>query len=162
LAAGAHPQVVAGYAGFWQRLGAYLLDFFIVLALALIPAVIVGLLVYAAVYPSGQLFVTQQQQEDAQGAASAAGWAVYGLIGLVYYLVGWSSGATWGMRAMGLRMVVLEDPQSAPGFGRALVRYLVSVISGLPLYLGYLWMLWDDKKQTWHDKAAGTVVVTGR
>ena len=26
-------------------------------------------------------------------------------------------------------------------------------------YLGYLWMLWDDKKQTWHDKVVGSSVV---
>jgi uncharacterized RDD family membrane protein YckC len=25
--------------------------------------------------------------------------------------------------------------------------------------LGYLWMLWDSEKQTWHDKAANAVVV---
>jgi uncharacterized RDD family membrane protein YckC len=27
------------------------------------------------------------------------------------------------------------------------------------LGLGYLWAFWDPKKQTWHDMAAGTVVV---
>jgi uncharacterized RDD family membrane protein YckC len=35
----------------------------------------------------------------------------------------------------------------------------VQYFSAIPLYLGFLWMLWDNKKQTWHDKAAGTVVV---
>ena len=32
-------------------------------------------------------------------------------------------------------------------------------ISGQICYLGYLWMLWDGKNQTWHDKVAGTFVV---
>ncbi|MFC3854060.1 RDD family protein [Salinispirillum marinum] len=39
---------------------------------------------------------------------------------------------------------------------RQYVRYFVSTI---PLLLGFFWMLWDAKNQTWHDKLAGTVVV---
>jgi hypothetical protein len=26
-------------------------------------------------------------------------------------------------------------------------------------YLGYLWMLWDDQKQTWHDKIVDSAVI---
>jgi len=33
------------------------------------------------------------------------------------------------------------------------------MISGQIFYLGYLWMLWDDKQQTWHDKVVGSIVV---
>jgi uncharacterized RDD family membrane protein YckC len=44
-------------------------------------------------------------------------------------------------------------------YSRCVVRYLVSILSGLALLLGYFWMLWDPRKQTWQDKAAGTVVV---
>jgi uncharacterized RDD family membrane protein YckC len=32
-------------------------------------------------------------------------------------------------------------------------------VSGYVCLLGYLWMLWDDKKQTWHDKMVGSNVV---
>lgn len=32
-------------------------------------------------------------------------------------------------------------------------------LSGLPLYLGYAWMLWDSQRQGWHDKTAGTLVL---
>ena len=35
----------------------------------------------------------------------------------------------------------------------------MSIVSGLACGLGYLWMLWDPQRQTWHDKAAGTYVV---
>jgi uncharacterized RDD family membrane protein YckC len=35
----------------------------------------------------------------------------------------------------------------------------VSIVSAIVFLLGYLWMLWDPEKQTWHDKAAGSVVV---
>ena len=45
------------------------------------------------------------------------------------------------------------------GYSRALVRFLMRIISGAVFYLGYLWMLWDKEKQCWHDKAANDVVV---
>jgi uncharacterized RDD family membrane protein YckC len=35
----------------------------------------------------------------------------------------------------------------------------MSYVSQLALLLGYLWMLWDPNKQTWHDKVAQSVVV---
>lgn len=45
------------------------------------------------------------------------------------------------------------------GMPRAFLRILVANVSLLALGLGYFWMLWDPKKQTWHDKAARTLVV---
>lgn len=41
----------------------------------------------------------------------------------------------------------------------AFLRWLVSIPSFFVLFLGYLWMLWDGEKQSWHDKAAGSVVI---
>ncbi|MEY4173609.1 MAG: hypothetical protein RI900_774, partial [Actinomycetota bacterium] len=32
-------------------------------------------------------------------------------------------------------------------------------ISTALFYLGYLWMLWDGEKQTWHDKVVGSIVI---
>jgi uncharacterized RDD family membrane protein YckC len=46
-----------------------------------------------------------------------------------------------------------------PGPMRAIVRYLSYLVSALPLGLGFLWVIWDRRKQGWHDKIAGTVVV---
>jgi hypothetical protein len=39
------------------------------------------------------------------------------------------------------------------------VRWIVGYISFAVILIGYLWMLWDGEKQTWHDKAANDVVV---
>ena len=44
-------------------------------------------------------------------------------------------------------------------FTVALVRGLASTLSVIVLFLGFLWMIWDREKQTWHDKIAGTVVI---
>jgi uncharacterized RDD family membrane protein YckC len=38
-------------------------------------------------------------------------------------------------------------------------RYFGRILSGIACFLGYLWMLWDPEKQTWHDKLTNTVVV---
>ena len=77
---------------------------------------------------------------------------------LVYRWVADSLGGTLGKRAVGIR-VVDERTGDVPGFGSGFIRTLVSIGSGLALGLGYLWAAWDDKGQTWHDKAAGTLVV---
>ncbi|MFM8626605.1 MAG: RDD family protein [Actinomycetota bacterium] len=45
------------------------------------------------------------------------------------------------------------------GANRVLVRALVRIASELVLYLGYLWMIWDPKRQTWHVKAARSIMV---
>jgi uncharacterized RDD family membrane protein YckC len=46
-----------------------------------------------------------------------------------------------------------------PTTGQFVGRYFGYILSALPLFLGFLWAAWDPKKQTWHDKLAGTYVV---
>jgi uncharacterized RDD family membrane protein YckC len=70
------------------------------------------------------------------------------------------TGQTPGNAALGVRVIDFRDGTGKPiGYGRALTRWLVSIVSALCFLLGYLWMLWDGENQTWHDKAAGSVVV---
>jgi uncharacterized RDD family membrane protein YckC len=137
------------------------LDTLIVIAISLIPAIIVGVIAFQAVYPDDQLFVSQQQEDNAFAAAFWSAWAVWMVVAVVYAIVGWAQGGTWGMRALGLR-IIRRSTSDKPGVGPAIARYLVSIVSSWPLYLGFLWMLWDDAKQTWHDKAADTIVVYQR
>ncbi len=60
----------------------------------------------------------------------------------------------------GISVLIVDQVTYQPiGPWRAFVRILVANISLLCFGLGFLWMLWDPKSQTWHDKAAGTVVV---
>jgi uncharacterized RDD family membrane protein YckC len=73
------------------------------------------------------------------------------------------TGQTPGDAVMSIRVVDLRDGTGAPiGYGRALGRALMSIVSGVVLLLGYLWMIWDSEKQTWHDKVVGSVVVPAR
>jgi uncharacterized RDD family membrane protein YckC len=81
-------------------------------------------------------------------------------LGLAYYTYfeGGATGQTFGKRAMGIR--VYDFRVGGPiGYGRGLLRYVAKIISSIPFLLGFLWMLWDREKQTWHDKIATTVVV---
>jgi uncharacterized RDD family membrane protein YckC len=88
-----------------------------------------------------------------------AGSGLTFLIGIGYYTYfHGSTGQTPGDAALSIR-VVSKDDGNPIGYGRAFVRWLVSIISGAVILLGYLWMLWDSEKQTWHDKLAGSVVV---
>ena len=48
---------------------------------------------------------------------------------------------------------------STIGYGGAFIRVIGKIVSGIACLLGYLWMLWDPEKQTWHDKFADSVVV---
>jgi uncharacterized RDD family membrane protein YckC len=72
--------------------------------------------------------------------------------------IGSERGQTLGQMALGIRVIGLDSGGSI-GYGRALLRWVVSLISAAVILLGYLWMLWDKEKQCWHDKAANDVVV---
>jgi uncharacterized RDD family membrane protein YckC len=82
------------------------------------------------------------------------------VLGVAYYvyLEGSPSGQTIGKRMMNIRVLDYERGGGID-YGRAAIRYFGRLLSGLPFFLGYFWMLWDDERQTWHDKLASTVVV---
>ena len=89
-----------------------------------------------------------------------AGSAVGIVIALAYYAYfeGSASGQTIGKKLVGIRVIDFNGGGSI-GYGRAAVRYVASILSAIPLFLGYFWMLWDGEKQTWHDKLSTSVVV---
>ena len=68
------------------------------------------------------------------------------------------TGQTPGDAALGIRVVDIETGEVI-GYGRAFGRALVSIVSGLVIAIGYLWMIWDVRKQTWHDKAVSSLPV---
>jgi uncharacterized RDD family membrane protein YckC len=83
------------------------------------------------------------------------------VVGAAYYgvLEGGLTGQTLGKRICGIRVVDANTGQPGIGVGRGIGRYFARILSAIPLLLGYLWMLWDARKQTWHDKLVTTVVV---
>lgn len=69
-----------------------------------------------------------------------------------------ATGQTPGKRVAGIRLLREYDGATL-GFGLALGRRLLHLLDALPCYLGWLWPLWDDKKQTFADKLVHTVVI---
>lgn len=68
------------------------------------------------------------------------------------------TGQSLGKKLLGIRL--LNERTMAPvGAGTALLRELAHYIDGVAMYIGYLWPLWDPKRQTFADKICGTVVV---
>jgi uncharacterized RDD family membrane protein YckC len=122
-------------ADFWYRLGGFLIDFVVLYVIGLV----IGLVF------SGNL-VSQILISLAAGIAYSV------------YFIGSGSGQTPGMHLLNIRAVDAVTGGRVD-YGRAFIRYLVGIVSQLPCYLGYFWMLWDPEKQTWHDKASKTYVV---
>lgn len=94
------------------------------------------------------------------GINAGTAYALSILIDLAYftYFEGSASGQTIGKKLLSIRVIDFNSGGSI-GYGRALGRYLARFISAFALLLGYLWMLWDKEKQTWHDKLVSSVVV---
>lgn len=171
-AAGAAPELpgLGGrpFAGFGSRLIATLVDGVvgtIILTLISIPF-IAWMIASWGTEPDGCNLDTDVNCKVSDGFAGAVGVSLLALFVLAFVFAFFyyvrpiaKSGQTVGRRVANIR-VIDELTGQPPSLGKSLVRYLIaSLISGAIFYLGYLWMLWDDKNQTWHDKVAGTVVV---
>ncbi|GAA1954723.1 RDD family protein [Kitasatospora viridis] len=90
--------------------------------------------------------------------AAALGFLILlaGVVGFGY-LEG-TTGQTPGKRVVGLRTVRLADG-ALLGAGLGIARRLAHVVDGIPCYVGYLWPLWDAKRQTFADKIVSSVVI---
>jgi len=69
--------------------------------------------------------------------------------------------ATPGKMAIGAKIVDAKTGGKA-STGQLIGRYLAYYVSILPLMLGIIWVGIDAKKQGFHDKLAGTLVVRSR
>jgi Predicted membrane protein/domain len=97
---------------------------------------------------------------------------MFGRATLSYYTVGIITGwlysalmesgswqATIGKRSMRIKVVDLDGQRIS--FGQATGRHFGKFISAIIIFIGYFMMLWDEKRQTLHDKMAGTLMVEG-
>ena len=89
------------------------------------------------------------------GSLLAGGWAVV----VVAYFVGFwaTTGQTPGMRLLRLRVVTAAGTQ--PSAWRALVRFAGLILAIIPLFAGYVPVLFDDRRRALPDYLAGTAVV---
>jgi uncharacterized RDD family membrane protein YckC len=133
------------YVGFWKRLVACLIDTFIITVL-IVPVMI-------ALY--GLQYFDPEQMSRGGGLAD---W-ILNVVLVIVTLVFWRyRGATPGKMAISAKIV--DAKTLAPASTAALVvRFFAYFVSMLPLFLGFAWIALDRRKQGFHDKLAGTVVV---
>jgi uncharacterized RDD family membrane protein YckC len=152
-------------AGIGVRLGGLLLDgllYGILSAVLSIPGFLLLRVAFDDCYSiDGEIFCP----DDALNGGALIGSILLFLAAVVVVMVLYvralgTTGQTWGRKMVGVKVVSAET--AAPlGIGRALGRTLfANFISSNVCLLGYLWALWDPKKQTWHDKVVGSVVVS--
>jgi uncharacterized RDD family membrane protein YckC len=134
--------------GFGKRLGAALIDWIVV---AFFSYLVVMLLALAGALvgmftPGGPL------------APERLMILLAFLVGLGYFIYGWArGGATLGKNVLGLKVVRADG--SNLGWGKAILRYIGYIVSGIVLSIGFLWINFDKLRQGWHDKFAGSYVV---
>lgn len=149
------PQGASGpRATFGQRFGAMLLDWLILGVPLTIIAVIMAVAIGAGADD------TTGEVDDGAAGLSILLYLIIAIAAWAYYVMleGGPTGQTLGKKAVGIRVVSMQTGGPI-GYGKSFVRTLVrSFLSGFCL-LGYLWMLWDQEKQTWHDKISDSVVV---
>lgn len=140
----------ASYAGFWIRFAAALIDGLILA----IPMAVVALLVDPNGFNVNVSVGASPRQDPLVNLLST-------LLGVAYYglLEGGVTGQTLGKKAMGIRVVDADTFAPGIGTGRGIGRYFARYLSAFACLVGYLWMLWDPRKQTWHDKLVRTCVV---
>jgi uncharacterized RDD family membrane protein YckC len=133
---GAMPQL----AGWGSRVGAALIDSLCGFGIYIVPFLL-GTAIGGAL---GGLLVFL-------GFLGALGFAIWN------YAQQGTTGQTVGKKQVGLRLVREADGQFV-GAGNSILRAIVHVVDG-PCLLGYLWPLWDAKKQTFADKIMATLVI---
>ena len=126
--------------GLLRRFGAILYDSLLVLALLFLTTI---------------PFIAVRGGEPVEADGNLLYQVTIVLVVYLFFTGFWSrSGRTLGMQSWGLRV---ETPDGdVPTFMAASIRFVVAILSWLPLGLGFLWQLWDKDSLTWHDRLSNT------
>jgi uncharacterized RDD family membrane protein YckC len=135
------------YVGFWLRVGAALIDTLLlgVICWPLLSAI------YGPEYWAGSGFI--------KGPADFLVSWVFPAVAVILFWI--YRQATPGKMAISARIVDAATG-NPPSTGQMIGRYLAYYVSILPFCVGLIWVAFDSRKQGWHDKLAGTVVVRPR
>ncbi|MDP2180621.1 RDD family protein [Methylicorpusculum sp.] len=125
--------------GFWRRMAAQAYDLFLLLAVLFVATAIILPLNDGEAFAPTQFFYP----------------AYLLLISFIFYGWFWTHGGqTLGLRAW--KLAVLTVDQKPLGWKQAAMRFCTALLSWLPLGLGFLWVLVDKDKNSWHDRLSKT------
>jgi uncharacterized RDD family membrane protein YckC len=130
------------YVGFWRRFGALFIDSIIVaIAGSIVTPIVANLFSESIIL----MFSSSVLLSLAIGIAYYAG------------LESSEKQATFGKQVFGVKVTDLEGNRIS--FGKATARYLLKMIFGMIFGIGYLFIIFSEKKQGLYDMIVGTVVV---
>jgi len=132
------------YAGFWIRTGASIIDTVLLL--------IITMPILAAIYGTDYW----ESESFVQGVWGFLFNYIFPAIAVITFWI--YKSATPGKMATKLSIVDARTG-GKPSTGQLVGRYLGYYVSIIPLFLGIIWVGIDERKQGWHDKLAGTVVI---
>ncbi|HET7312009.1 MAG TPA: RDD family protein [Mycobacteriales bacterium] len=137
----APPAGGGSYASWIQRVGSYIVDGLVAVPGYLVAAIGAGI-----------------------GGGFGALLMIIGYLGALAIVV-WNrwirqgtTGQSLGKQALNLKLIREADGQPM-GTGMAFVRDLAHFLDSIACYIGWLWPLWDNKRQTFADKVCSSVVV---
>ncbi len=139
------------YAGFWIRVGAYLLDQVILTIAGFVGIFVFGLAIGLIAGPTAA-------GEGALGAIAL--WIVMWVAAPWLYSAFFEAGprqATLGKQAVRLKVTDLDGNRIS--FGRASGRYFAEWVTALTFGIGYAMTAFTARRQSLHDLIAGTLVV---
>jgi len=132
------------YVGFWMRVFASIID-------TLILVVFIGLIAFA-------VYGMQYLRLSSDGKTVMFDLLVQWLLPALAVIVFWRyRGATPGKMLISAKIVDAET-LGTPSTGQLIGRYFAYIVSCI-FMLGFIWVAFDKRKQGWHDKLAGTVVI---
>ncbi len=138
-------DAVIEYVGFWPRVGASLIDTLIIVLIS--SPVLYG--IYGPEY-------FHRADPSLAGPADAVISYIFPMVAIILF---WRfKSATPGKMLIHAKIVNAET-LGAPSTGQLIGRYLAYFVSTIVLMLGFIWVAFDRRKQGWHDKLAGTVVI---
>ena len=136
------------YVGFWARVGAAIIDTILMMV------IVAPLLTY---FYGGEYWV-RTGSLIAGPADLLLNWILPAIAVILFWIY---RQATPGKMAISAKIVDATS-LGKPSTGQLVIRYLGYYVSIIPLMLGILWVGFDARKQGWHDKLAGTLVVRSR
>lgn len=138
-------------ANFWVRLLAYFLDLFII-------SIVLSLVAQDYVLELSKSFNIENPNQAQAIERLKFSMALYVLLAL-YNTLCESTPMRGSIGKKLCRLAVVDADGRRLGVGRALLRNFFKILSSLPLNIGFLPILWNERRQAWHDRIAKTYVI---
>lgn len=149
-----------GYAGWWTRVGAYLIDSLLG-SIAGLPLIVGYVMLFSSTTTTTDANGVKQLQFHPTMTIHLLVWL--GILTSTAFTI-WNvyirqgrTGASYGKSVLAIRLV--NSDLQPIGAGWAFLRQILHIVDSLPCGLGYLWPIWDSRKQTFADKIMSTFVI---